>query len=492
MNRLIFVFWLLVSAGSAQGAEFFVAPDGKPDGTGQRSSPWDLLTALAHPAAVKPGDTIWLAGGAYQGSFTSRLRGQADAPITVRQAPGERATIDCKSQNKRPASFTIEGEWVRFQDFEVTCTDERRDTRLTGSWPADLDRGGIFCRASHASFINLVVHDTGTGFGFWADGEGGEIYGCLIYYNGWRAPDRGHGHAIYTQNVRGTKRLAENIIFSQFGDGIHAYGSDKAIVEGYEIEGNVLFNNGSLTRPGERTVNILAGGSGRTGRIAITNNFTYHTGLEGTSVQLGYGSSSDDIIVRNNYFAGYVRVLPWKRLEARGNTFVGLTSLLEVRVPSRDALANYSWDHNIYLSGEVKYTPFLLLAGQERLSGNWKVWNQSGLDASSTYTVGKPTGTSVFVRPNRYEPGRGHVIVYNWDRAPKVSVDLKPILKPGQAFRIVSADNFYREPILRGRYEAKPIEVPMEARKPAAPVGMKADDVPLTGPEFAALIVLPE
>ena len=163
-----------------------------------------------------------------------------------------------------------------------------------------------------------------------------------------------------------------------------------------------------------------------------------------------------------------------------------------MQVKSRDALANYAWDHNTYLSGEVKWSPFTLLAGKERLAGKWQVWNRSGLDASSTYKVGKPSGTSVIVRPNRYDAGRGHVIVYNWDRAATVSVDLRPILKTGQAFRLMSAENFFGEPILRGRYEGKPVELPMAAIKPAAPVGMTADTVPLTGPEFAALVVLPE
>jgi hypothetical protein len=35
-----------------------------------------------------------------------------------------------------------------------------------------------------------------------------------------------------------------------------------------------------------------------------------------------------------------------------------------------------------------------------------------------------PQGTWVYSRPNKYEPGRGHVAVYNWDRRRSVEADL--------------------------------------------------------------------
>ena len=84
----------LLLAGSLGAAEFFVSPGGSGSNSGAAASPWDLATALSHPAVVKPGDTIWLRGGTYRGTFTSRLTGTSANPILVRQYPGERATID--------------------------------------------------------------------------------------------------------------------------------------------------------------------------------------------------------------------------------------------------------------------------------------------------------------------------------------------------------------------------------------------------------------
>ena len=331
------------------------------------------------------------------------------------------------------------------------------------------------------------------GIGFWSEGEGGEIYGCLIYNNGWKAPDRGHGHGIYTQNERGTKLLVDNVLFNQFGYGIHAYGSSKAKLAGFHLEGNVAFNSGCLSGSEERASNILVGGGTRAERISIVSNYTYHTNLAGTSSQFGYGPNNDDLTLKDNYLAGYVRVLPWERVTATGNTFVGLTSLVEMHVPSRETLKGYEWDRNTYLSGEVQYQPLSVVAGKENISAGWQQWQQkAGLDRNGMYVRGRPSGTAVFVRPNKYETGRANVVVYNWDHKPHLEVDLKDVLKLGQAFRIVSAQDFYGETIGQGKYEGKPVVLPMTPHKPVAPVGLDNTNLPVTEPEFGVFVVLPE
>src|SRR4051794_17558684 len=98
MRRACLSLALLCAALPARTAEFHVAPDGRSDGDGSRARPWDLATALAQPPAVRPGDTVWLRGGTYRGTFTSRLTGAPGAPVTVRQAPGERATVDLRDK----------------------------------------------------------------------------------------------------------------------------------------------------------------------------------------------------------------------------------------------------------------------------------------------------------------------------------------------------------------------------------------------------------
>ena len=58
-------------------------------------------------------------------------------------------------------------------------------------------------------FINLVIHHARQGLSYWAEDRDSEVHGCIIYDNGWPAVDRGHGHAIYTQNKDGIKTISD-------------------------------------------------------------------------------------------------------------------------------------------------------------------------------------------------------------------------------------------------------------------------------------------
>ena len=440
-----FALVLLLAAAPCFAAEYFVSPAGTPGGDGSKARAWDLQTALAQPAAVKPGDKIWLLGGKYVGAFESRLKGASAAPITVRQAPGERATIDCVSE--KSALFSVSGEWTRYWGFEVMSSNPKRRTETTGSAPAEINRGGVNCQGANVSFINLAVHDGSNGFGFWSGGEGGEIYGCIIYNNGWEAPDRGHGHAIYAQNRTGTKRLVDNVMFNQFCYGVHAYGSSRAFLSGFRVEGNVSFNNGAAKNPASLAPAILVGGGSPSERIEVIANCTYSTGYGGAALQLGYGASNKDAVVKDNYFVGGVSMRKWEKLAVTGNTFIG-------GAPQVDAAA-----------------------------GDWR--------ASNTLVAGRPTGVKVIVRPNVYEPGRANVIVYNWDKQSAVDVDLSKVLKVGVKFRIVSAQDFFGEPVLAGAYDGKPVRLPMKEYRAVPPIGKEQYVPPATGPEFNVFVVLP-
>lgn len=488
------VLVLLLTALSATGAiaaEFYVAPQGTADGDGSKARPWDLATALAQPAQVKPGDTLWLRGGTYTGGFASRLSGTKEAPITLRQSPRERATIDCRAA-KGTSLFIVEGAWTIYRDFEVTCSDPAaRETRDPGSFPADINRGGIQCRGTEIRFINLVVHDTAQAIGFWADGEGGEIYGCLLFNNGWRAPDRGHGHGIYTQNRTGTKQLTDNVIFNQLSYGIHAYGSEKAFLSGFRIEGNACFNNGVPAGPGQGSPNIHVGGSCPADRILLSHNFTYHSS-PATDVRLGYAAANGDLELRDNYFAGFTHVKGWQTLRVQNNTFVGEHSLVTLEVPDGLDAKSYRWDGNTYFSRTAQYSPLVISQNGKNLASGWDEWRaRTGFDPAGRYTLGRATGTRVFVRPNRYEAGRAHVIIYNWDGQAEVPVDLSQVLKRGQRFRIVSSQDYYGPALVTDIYSGSLVRLPMKATPPPAPIGMPEFKAPTAGPEFGVFVVLP-
>src|SRR3712207_2652681 len=88
-----------VLSGSGHAATWYVGPQGKPDAAGTRDAPWDIESALAGgQKRVAPGDAIELLAGTYRRRpkelFDVKLAGTETAPVHVRPAPGERATID--------------------------------------------------------------------------------------------------------------------------------------------------------------------------------------------------------------------------------------------------------------------------------------------------------------------------------------------------------------------------------------------------------------
>jgi hypothetical protein len=474
------------------GAEFHVAADGQSKGAGSKESPWDLQTALNNQSGIKPGDTVWLYDGVYRGGFECRLNGSKDAPVTLRAASGERVIIDCRPRDEKDSGiFNLNGDWTVLWGVEFTCSDPKRKTAMTGSWPADLKRGGVYSRGSHNKLINLLIHDTG-GVGFWGSeesGVGGEVYGCLVYYNGWAGPDRGHGHAIYAQNARSVKRIEDNILFSQFSHGLHCYGSEKAKLSGFHVEGNVSFNNGCLVRPDSRTSGLFLGGSTPVEKVRIENNFTYG----GNGLKLGYAGNvvSHNAVVKGNYFQGTVQMIGMSGLIFSNNTVVAPGTMVEFQTGGADA-SGQQWDNNRYFRTKVEYAAFTISRPDAKLAGlTFPDWQSStGFDRESSYVEKQSDADKIVVRPNRYDPGRAHVIVYNWMRKDAVELDLKGVLRLGAKFVLQSAQDFHGPVVVWGVYEGKPVMLPMRTAKPAQPVGMDDYALPVTEPEFGVYVLL--
>nr|MBA3847703.1 right-handed parallel beta-helix repeat-containing protein [Planctomycetota bacterium] len=357
---------LLVLSGTLAAAEFHVAVDGAPTNDGSRAKPWDLATALAQPPAVRAGDTVWLRGGTYPvvGMLTARLIGTADAPIVVRAAPDERVVLDTGTS---PANrIVVLGAHTWYWGFEITSSSPQRWT-ATYAVDGAAPRGGcidlgLSGSATGIKLINLMVHDTSAAIGAWSGAVDVEIHGCVIWHNGFDAPDRGHGHGIYAQNERGTKTLSDNLILRQYSHGIHVYGSERASLDGFVIVGNIVLDNGVISTISEATRGILVGG----GRVArdpvVRDNFVaYREG--GIGIDLGYGQGVQGGEVRDN------------------------------RIVARMA--------------------FALIGEASAITGNHALGALSGLDPArhpdNAWCRERPAGAWVVVRPNRYEPGRAHI-----------------------------------------------------------------------------------
>jgi hypothetical protein len=478
------------------GREFFVAPSGTAAGNGSREHPWDIETALRQPDAVKPGDTIWIRGGKYGGGAAgavihSRLHGTPRDPIVVRAWPGERAIIDawlhvgCCEGDSQPT----QGAWVWFWGLEFAGFNPDRSSGRSGppDYTAMANHAAADTWAPGSRFINCIVHDTSGGLSLWQENSGGEAYGNLIYYVGGQGPDRGHGHGFYAQNSDGFKHLAENIVFDNFGNGMQCYGSNKARVRNFLVEGNIVFDNGSIANTSSASDNILfAGGEGGARNIRIFDNYTYfRPGLNGYN-ELGYAWSeaNGDAVVRDNYFVGGldpVDVWRWESFEFTNNLVAEGAHPLINLVPFKTA-KDYKFDANVYY-GSATFTV-------DHAGKSWTDWRAAtGSDANSRHAGARPSGVSAFVRPNRYEPGRANIVVYNWDQAPVVQVDVSAVLEPGAAYELRDAQNFFGAPVLQGIFKGARLAIPMTGLTAAPPNG----DVPRppvhTAPDFGTFVL---
>jgi hypothetical protein len=480
-----------IASAIPSGTNFYVSPTGSSKADGSINDPWDLATALNQPVAVKPGATIWLRGGVYHGSFTSKLVGAPNQPIVVRQYPGERATIDSGTSGALGALIGY-GSDTWFWGFEIMSSNPNRVFWQPGSLNPPDRADGVFASGVRNKYINLVVHDTSQGFAFWTPAVDSEIYGSLIFYNGWSAPDRGHGHGVYVQNKDGIKLIQDNIQFYGFGMGFHAYGSGNAFVQNIHEDGNVSFNSGYLAGgPSNHWSNYLVtGGAGASG-IVFTNNHSYHNINDGTgTAQLGweFSGTERDLLAENNYFVGgeeAVQVWNWNTLTFTGNTIYDKTSFLTIfNHTGGQTPKTYNYDHNTYFGSN--------LLRYDGINLPWSSWlNTTGVDSNSQHTSGPPTGVWTFVRPNQYEPNRANITVYNWDLNAYAEVDVSSILHVGQQYVVQDAMNFYGPPVASGVYSGSPIAIPMMGLVLQPPVG---DNIPYqpvhTAPEFGVFVLL--
>jgi hypothetical protein len=436
--------WASLSAQAPR--QFYAAPTGSPSNDGSLTRPLDLATALSASSPLRAGDTLWLRGGVYrrpaspdsQGDpavFASTLTGTAAAPIVVRQYPGERATLD---GNLAPSTrvLVVHGSYTWYWGFEITNSDPNRY----------VTRGdGLDSYGHHNRFINLIIHDTGQGVGFWATSQAddSEVYGSVISHVGHEASDRGHGHSFYVQNVNGNKRIVDNILFDGFSFGVHAYTSNGRI-DNIEVRGNIAFNHGRLSVTGGDKANILFAGDQIGQNPTVVDNYGYYPfGSDGRNLDV---SGCNNGRFQNNYLAGGTPL----RLSSCTNTVV---------------------------SGNTLYGP---VASSTQVAY-----------PSNTYGT-TPSGVFVGIRPNAYETGRANIAVFNWALSPTVQVNLSGANLPvGTRFEVRDAQNFFAAPVVTGTYTGGPITLPMTGLTAAPPIGNAPIVPPHTAPQFGAFVVLP-
>ena len=484
----LLIFCLGLTVTSMQGRDLYVAPGGKASGRGTPLRPYNLATALSGRAGG-PGDTFWLEGGDYSiGHINTKIQGAPGRPITFRSRPGEWARVDGSVE------FWDSRGYVVLRDFEIYSSDTNRASsqRNAEFKPTDVKLfSGIASFSPNLSFINLVVHDaTREGIYVSQTSSNNLIYGCIIYNIGWKSVDNAEGHGIYMQGWDGGREVADNIVFNNSGADLHIYDDTAGYpLENIVVKGNVAFNGGAIqnVRYYRDTLVGVDRPSTFANNIIFENNMGYFASDNGRAdyVQIGREGTNGSVIIKDNYLPEGLELNNWCRAVVTGNVFGAPAHCDALQVKQRVPLRG-DWDNNTYVispnaDGETRFNSHTLAFS------DWK--KQSRCDSNSACTVGKFTGTKIFMRPNRYEKGRADIIVYNWDNLNTVAVDVSSVLSRGDAYEVRNAEDYFARPVLSGVYDAQPLKLPMAGLSVAAPNGPMMTPQP-TGPAFNVFVLL--
>ncbi len=468
--------------------QFHVTVSGRADGDGSVLKPWNLTKGLTATAEVKGGDTLMIHGGIYIGNFSSSLAGEQNRNVVVMNYNNEKVVLDGNTGVNNSSALIINGRYTTFKNLHVTNSNTSRLSSSDSNNPTDIIRSdGVNVFGANIKCINLVIYDNlGIGMGLWSTSIDAEIYGCILYNNGWSGPGRGLGHNMYMQNQTGTKLIQDCIIFNAASQGINVY-TEGGSIKGFSFEGNTFFNNGSLGRL-QLERNLLVGGGQPAGRIIIRDNLFYHSSNKSgftskANLQLGYGVANEDAVIENNYILGgnapFYEIYGWNKLTVRNNTIIGFSANSNIiNAFLTNDISQFVWDQNNYYQGVFNGLAF----------NTWK--STYSFDANSSYVNGLPSKNQIFVRSSKYEAGRGHVAILNWEKLSEVSVDLSSVLSSGAEFRVYDVQNLAGQPVLSGKWDGGAVRFPMNLTAMTAPNGNIPTKPPHTGIEFGSYLVL--
>ncbi len=541
--KLFLGFASLSLAMLAHGTEWFASPLASPTGAGSKTNPWPLKVALAKNTVIQPGDTLYLRGGHYVGNFKSSLnnctvRSYPNEWAVISDGNAARLTININAATNQatfsggtywsagqtiiidsetmqldvvagiPVTWRINRGWggttavshssnavvilkspiiettgsnVIWRDFEITSLLSTNRTVGTNWWlPAGLN---LLATGAGNKAVNLIIHDTGhPGIGFWQQGAGGEINGCLIWGVGMNdySPDYAggvgtpRGSAIYSQNAQsGFAQIKNCINFRNFTSGGKVYGETGPVLN-FGFFSNIVFQ----VNP------TIEGSSGSTS----TSNLWFSGNVMLGTPMLSYVSLSNrSTFFINNQVINGAFVLDETAYSYLTNNFVlmpknagALTSPIHYHSTHYPTNAlNLVWDYNTYYLGNgsspAQWTFKSLDWPQSAVTNSagggilnyqndsGKAWtNWSSFDAHSTYQEGWPANyLKVSVHASDYDTNRWHVAVVSTSGQTSTAITLSDYgFVNGQRYQLVDAQN-WPVVIASGTYGGGTISLPL-------------------------------
>jgi hypothetical protein len=449
------------------GQKFYVAPpNANPPGVytndGSSGAPWTLKRALDNgfstPAA---GDTVYLKDGTYTGNFRGFRAGAVGSPIVYRQlsSTAGAATID--------GTIRMDGANTVLWGFTVVRSAA---TMTNDNLPA------VEAEGANQKFIHLIIHDAAQqGLTVWDAATNAEVYGCIVYNNGY---EYNQDHGIYLHNTRGsgTKTVDLNVFFNNLGYGVHAYAGPEGPAQGeIQILRNVSFNNGTISPTYVAKGNILVGDEfGGATNIKIQENYVVHSqSAEGVGIWAGYQAAGANIQVDyNRIWGGRTGLLmkSWTSALVEENQIGGAGHYV---VDLEDAsLSNYTWRGQDFFHTATETGWNWVPQGPLDFSA-WKSATGLGTGTPPDVIVGQSGDWwSTYYQSfavNKYEPGRGMLIVFNEQASSSISVSLAGFLTTGATYKIFNVFDLVN-PVATGTYAGGNITLPLTVKSPPVPI----------------------
>jgi len=396
-------------------------------------SPWDLMSTAGGDQNV-PSDTIvWMLPGDYSHpdndyagptadmtriNFT--LSGEYNKPIHFRPLPG--LYVGANKGVRINGGIEMNSSWVWIWEVEMTAIQpkvaqndnaiveyELMDWRPatsplspfeyyfdTSSYDelhalAPMRMEAFVVYSDNSKLVNVISHRTAQGSGVWGVAKDFEQHGSILYDNGWSDQDRVHGHGIYTQNGTKTKRIfSDNIIAGNMGNGMQIYASS---------EHPEMLNDFEII-----------------GNVWFAQRLNSGNGIKISA------ETSTNIHFEDNFIAGYGVVYPY-------------VATPEYTASPKPELFNRTCENNrMYETMSYGYD-----------CGSMTNLKIKRTDSSTEYSV---------LRPNKYDPRRANLMVFNPEQKTTVAIDLANFAKTGDRIVIYNSLNM-KEPLEYGIYNGE-------------------------------------
>jgi len=413
-------------------SNWYISTTGTAGGTGAIDDPWDMATGFAKRATVQPGDTVYVRGGTYYYSnrspdvkgYTITLVGTDGNPITIRPYEDEIPKIDGGIEGGRDVSNAP--AYLVIRDLEVFVSELAAGNRHSAlgvyDLPPDLLNpwGGInFNRGIGIKVVNNYVHDNMQGISFWSEVVG-ELYGNIVYHNGWTNTVAYGGHGIYSQNSTGQwKYYRNNIVMWNYNFNVQIYGGGSAVIDDIWYEDNIAAY-GAPDRHHEgdysRTARTLIGGLNdfSNNNLYVTKSTNWHSNL-----QLGYAGHGGTYLTNTfNYIClGYIQ---------------------------KEAF-----------DPDVSHDNFVW---RELYSGGWTgILSPSGPDDGAPI----PSTPRISLEVNEYDSNRAHVTVFAANEEATADIDISGWLQLSEGYQVKDPTDFHGDSIVEGMVTSSTITVPL-------------------------------